>query len=171
MAKYPLIIEKNGCTNNVVVVNSLDLSNLPNAIRLINQEFPKQPAWEWAWLSLPISLLPVRILRLFGLSKLRYWTATIGASSQIVGISGLYAWRSEPETAWVGWTVIQPDCRRLGICSCLLNHVTQVAMAEGYRQLKVYTNKDSIANIVYQKRGFLEFRRSDNLVFYNLRLQ
>lgn len=146
----------------------LKIESLRQAINLVNAAFPKQPFGESAWLSLPLSLAPKWSLWPPKMTHLQYWVAI--DQDRVVGISGLYGWKSEPGVAWIGWTVVAPEFRRLGIGSALLDRVKHTAVLKGFHTLKVYTVPGEAVDRFYRAQGFDVVERHPDRTVYSCTL-
>ena len=146
----------------------LTSSTVQSAVGLINQEFSSQPVLEQARIALPLSLCTQWLLRVLGLKKLKY--SVVLDSGRVIAVSGCYAWRSQPGTAWVGWTVVHPTYRHQGIGSSLINGLRCQLLSEGYQQLCVYTSKSLAAQRFYESRGFQLRDSTQQIDFYSCSL-
>lgn len=125
------------------------------AVSLILRLFPNPPLLEHPALSLPLSLAPKGAISLLGLAFLRYWVAI--QDNKVVGITGLYSWKGEPKTAWLGWTCVAAAYRHQQIGRTLLEAVMLHAQTDGYEQLKLWTTDQTdyaIANLLFESLRF-----------------
>lgn len=88
-----------------------------------------------------------------------YWLLRVG--DDLVGVSGLYNIRAEPETAWLAWFGILPGFRRRGYATEALARFEDIARQRGYIYARLFTERtDEAAIRCYLKNGF--FREEYN---------
>ena len=69
-----------------------------------------------------------------------------------VGITGLYFYPEDPESAWLGWFGIRQGFRRQGLGSEALRLVEETAAARGCRFARLYTDaRNNAAAIAFYK--------------------
>ncbi len=155
-------------------IEHLSFSTLEQAKGLLNREFPDQFWWESSDIALTVSLhkdaagRPVRrllsraLLRLAGITSVRYWVAVEGDA--VVGVSGYYVRRGDPpDTGWGAWSCVAPEFRgglpRVG--GALIRTVARKAAADGKRVVRLYTVSTAPAMLNFlTRRGFKSTRRS-----------
>ena len=75
---------------------------------------------------------------------------------QCVGITGLYRYPEDPESAWLGWFGVKKSFRRQHLGSQALRMFEEMASARGFRFARLYTdaeNNDS-AIAFYKANGY-----------------
>lgn len=95
-------------------------------------------------------------LRRRGLADLTYWVAQ-DDRGDVAGVTGMYTKQTDPETSWIGWFGVDPEKRRQGIGSELLDTVIEEARRQGRRRLRLYTSSDpneAAAQVLYEDKGF-----------------
>lgn len=154
-----------------MVFEPLSHQSLRAAALLLQDTFPTPPLLEHFYLSLPLSLAPKWLQHFTGLVWLQYWVVTI--AGQIVGITGVYCWQSDPTSCWIGWTGVVPTYRKQGIGTALIHWVIDRALSyKSVQTIKVYTGRANTgANRLYSKLGFSLVHSQDKYLFYSLNLQ
>ena len=76
--------------------------------------------------------------------------------SEYVGITGIYSYIVDPESAWLGWFGILEDYRNKGYGSEALLIYEKMARERGYRYARLYTDKfdNDAALHFYKSRGY-----------------
>ena len=109
------------------------------------------------------------------LSMLKYWL--VENKGKVIGICGLYSYKSTPKDVWLGWFGVLEDERGKGYGKEILNYMIQSAKDLGYENFRLYT--DEIANEkaikLYEKIGMTReeylnpedkhFKFSNTLIF------
>ena len=74
-----------------------------------------------------------------------------------VGIIGLYCYPDDPDNAWLGWFGIREDFRRRHLGSAALKRFEDMAISEGYRFARLYTDalNNDAAIAFYQSNGYI----------------
>ena len=85
----------------------------------------------------------------------QYWLAK--DNDKYVGICGLYAYKSAPKDAWLGWFGVVEDERRKGYGTQILCATMQLAKDFGFETLRLYTDDEENAHAVklYEKMGMI----------------
>lgn len=144
-------------------IEPLSYATLDEAVKLVNEVFPRQPLFEKASWSFPLSLRKNSIIAkiIFKIKKItesRYWVAVDENTNKVIGTTGLYGYPHDiNEAYWLGWTCVSPCVRGQGIGSKLVNFAIEKARAEGKKFLGLYTSNSptrEVARILYNKRGF-----------------
>lgn len=75
----------------------------------------------------------------------------------LVGVSGIYFVKDDPEAAWLGWFGILPAFRRRYLGREALNMFERDAKARGFRYTRLYTdaNNNEIAIRFYESNGYI----------------
>ena len=73
-----------------------------------------------------------------------------------VGVTGLYAYPEDPESAWLGWFGIREGFRRQRLGSEALGMFEKAARAKGYRFARLYTDAENNAAAIafYKANGY-----------------
>ena len=73
------------------------------------------------------------------------------------GVTGLYSYPEDPDSAWLGWFGIRTCFRRRGLGSQALRLFEQAAASKGYRFARLYTDgEDNDAAIAfYRANGYV----------------
>ena len=77
---------------------------------------------------------------------------------EYVGITGIYSYIIDPESAWLGWFGILEEYRNKGYGRQALLIYEKMAMEKGYRYARLYTDK-------YDNDMALHFYRSNDYIF------
>ena len=74
-----------------------------------------------------------------------------------VGITGLYCYPEDPCSAWLGWFGIREGFRRRRLGSAALKCFEDMAVSEGYRFARLYTDalNNDAAITFYQANGYI----------------
>ncbi len=74
-----------------------------------------------------------------------------------VGIIGLYRYPEDPDSAWLGWFGIREGFRRRHFGSAALKRFEDMAISEGYRFARLYTDalNNDAAITSYQANGYV----------------
>ncbi len=74
-----------------------------------------------------------------------------------VGIIGLYCCPEDPDSAWLGWFGIREGFRRRHLGSAALKRFEDMAISEGYRFARLYTDalNNDAAITSYQANGYV----------------
>ncbi len=72
------------------------------------------------------------------------------------GIIGLYCIPEDPDSAWLGWFGIREGFRRRHLGSAALKQFEKMAISEGYRFARLYTDalSNDVAIAFYQANGY-----------------
>jgi len=109
---------------------------------------------------------------------LELWGAVDQQTGRLVGTTGLYAYtRDAAETVWLAWFCVDPEMRRRGIGSRLLDFTIQEARRTGRQYLRLYTSdrpNEAAAQLLYESRGLEVVARKKRLfqtiIYRELRL-
>jgi GNAT superfamily N-acetyltransferase len=92
------------------------------------------------------------------MQKLDYWIALDDSTNKVVGVTGLYRRKNEPEDIiWLGWYCVNINERGKGIGRKLLEWTIDKARTEGFKKFKLYTSEDpneARAQELYEKLDF-----------------
>jgi GNAT superfamily N-acetyltransferase len=100
----------------------------------------------------------------------QYWLA-LNHNREVVGMTGLYHDYRDKNTAWLGWYGVNPQHRRHGLGSMLLEFAISEAEKRGFSVLKLYTSfneNESAAHFVYRKYDFIQIvsdKKADKIIF------
>ena len=85
------------------------------------------------------------------------WGAVDQQTERLVGTTGLYTYtRDKAEAVSLAWFCVDPDVRRRGIGSRLLDFTIQEARSTGRQYLRLYTSdrpNEAAAQLLYESRG------------------
>jgi GNAT superfamily N-acetyltransferase len=157
-----------------IILERLSLSTLAPALRLANSVFPDDiNSGERVNLAFRVSLLVNSdsklkqmvghlLLRVAGVSKLRYWAALDETTRQVIGVTGLYEKREDAhEVAWGGWMCVDPTYRGHGLGRKLAEFSIETARSEGKHWARLYTSTlpgEVAAQHLYDSLGFVIYR-------------
>lgn len=141
------------------MIEPLSWGTLEEAKKLVNRVFPAQEDYERSDRWLPYSLEQKEAAEKTTSGYVRsagYWVYL--KDGRVVGIVGLYEYgRSTKTVSWLGWFCVDPDFRRQGIGSELLDYAISKAKEAGKKYLRIYTTTDpneAEAQKLYEKYGF-----------------
>lgn len=82
----------------------------------------------------------------------------IEEDGNIVGITGLYFYKVDPTSAWLGWFGILEEYRRLHLGSKALKMFEEMAKEQGFKTVRLYTDKydNKVAINFYKANGYTE---------------
>lgn len=85
-----------------------------------------------------------------------YWI--IEVDGIFVGISGIYSFAIDPQSAWLGWFGILPEFQRRGFGSLAIQMFESEARKRGFKYVRLYTgrNHNDIAKSFYKHNGYKE---------------
>ena len=152
---------------NRILISPLCHRTLGKSLRLLHQAFPHPPFIEHPAIALPYSLIPdsikLAIASVFQVTMLQYWIAH--QNDTVIGIIGLYGWRSQPSILWVGWFCVDPTWQRQGIGSQLLHWAVDRAKRFNKSQLLVYTFANANQALrLYERIGFSVMDTSGRII-------
>jgi len=99
-------------------------------------------------------------LKKWKVRTIKYWVVI--EDSQVIGTVGMYEHVGDLDSFWGGWMCVDPRYRRKGIGSKLLEFGIDLAKKAGKKYIRLYTSTDpneAAAQILYDKRGFKEYKR------------
>lgn len=75
---------------------------------------------------------------------------------ECAGITGLYTYPEDPESAWLGWFGIRENFRRKHLGSRSLNMFEEMAASRGYKFARLYTDQENndAAIAFYKANGY-----------------
>src|SRR5260370_5850479 len=92
------------------------------------------------------------------LSTLEYFIIRAPDGS-VAGVSGLYSYKGEENEAWVGWLGVAKDKQGHGYGKAVLDHVVDMAKANGCDTLRLWTDNprgaEDPARAMYERIGFV----------------
>jgi RimJ/RimL family protein N-acetyltransferase len=76
-------------------------------------------------------------------------------NNEYIGICGLYAYKSAPKDAWLGWFGVVESARGKGYATKILEFSMQQAKKLGFETLRLYTDEEDNASAIklYNKFG------------------
>ena len=85
----------------------------------------------------------------------KYWLAKV--NNEYIGICGLYAYKSAPKDAWLGWFGVVESARGKGYTTKILEFSMQQAKKLGFETLRLYTDEEDNACAIklYEKFGMI----------------
>jgi len=126
----------------------LNEDNLEIAIQIQHEIFPLENGSEDIKETINNSLPKHQFLQ-------KYWLAKVG--NKYVGICGLYAYKSAPKDAWLGWFGVIERERGKGYATQILKYSMSKAKELGFETLRLYTDEEDNSNAIklYQKFGMI----------------
>ena len=89
----------------------------------------------------------------------------------MIGVTGLYYEKFDPESVWINWFVISENHRRKGYGSMLYDFTLKEAKKTDRKYFKVFTDTYRDAAIkFYRKKKFRKFAERDGLVYFKQKL-
>lgn len=158
-----------------ILISPLCHRTLGKALKLLHEAFPQPPLVEHPAIALPYSLIPssikLALSPLFQVTALQYWVARQPQTAAVIGVIGLYGWRSQPSTLWLGWFCVDSNWQRQGVGSELLHWAIDKAQKLGKSHLQVYTpsNADQALNL-YRDFGFKVVKTRESSINLELAL-
>jgi len=144
-----------------VRIERLERNRLREARKLVWRCFPWQTPLErlsfWA-IANRHSPIMRRMMAWVGMAGfLDFWGAIDPQTGALLGITGLYQYtRDATEAVWLAWFCVDPEVRRRGIGSRLLDFSIEQAKRTGRKYLRLYTSdmsNEAAAQILYESRG------------------
>jgi len=157
-------------------IKKLNKSTLDQAIKLRNQVFPILEPFEEE--TIVASVYPQKYKLWYKkaeIQRLNYWLM-LNEEMKVVGVVGLYTQSGDKKNrVWLGWFCVDPNYRGHKIGSKLLDFAIEESINEGYKELHLYTTRDSEyakARELYERRGFVCYRetKKNNMLFYKLQM-
>lgn len=149
-------------------IERLSIATLEPATHLRDQVFPGMSNSRDGR-SLAASLFPDKYAQWFstsGITHLNYWVAIDEATTQVIGLTGLYCEsEDEKEAEWLGWFCVAPQFRGKGIGKELLEFTINQAKAKAKRYLRLYTwehPSSEVARRLYLKHSFYQIGEEKN---------
>jgi ribosomal protein S18 acetylase RimI-like enzyme len=145
-----------------ITIEPLTRERLPETVRLLKRGFPWQEYLPLGQISLIFYWLKQRyrlggLSFLLGVEETRFWVAVSSRSLDVVGVIGLYSEsRDAGEAYWLDWFCVDPDTRRQGTGSKLLEFCIEESIRAGKRYLRVITSTDpneKAAAALYERYG------------------
>ena len=143
----------------MIKIESLTSGTLKETINLVDKVFLDQGE-EPAISCFLASLNPEEykdFLFKIHVSELRYWVA-INGLEKVLGTIGLYCYEFDKDKAfWLGWFCVDPNARKKGIGSQLLQFSINEAKRLRKKFLRLYTSTDPNeldSHRLYEKHGF-----------------
>ncbi len=165
-----------------ISIERLERDRLPAARKLVWRVFRHQSLPErlsfWA-IANRHSPLMRRLMAWAGVADfLDLWGAIDQRTDRLLGTTGLYTYtRDAAEAVWLAWFCVDPDVRRRGIGSRLLDFSIQEARNTGRQYLRLYTSdrpNEAAAQVLYESRGLEVVARKRRLfqtiIYRELRL-
>ena len=129
----------------------LENKYLEETIKLVNKIFPVQDDEENVEEAFRASLNFSKyknLLKKWKIPNLEYFIAYDEDKKCVVGTSGIYEIENDSNSAWVGWTSVNPEYRRKGIGKKLVQYIINESKKRGYKIMKLHT-----VDIDYQKNA------------------
>lgn len=147
-----------------------DRTNFRKAINIQNTIFPEENGTLNILASLDRDLFMEKTGLAYPDHHVRYWLAEM--NSAYIGITGLYYYDDDPDTVWLGWFGILSDHRGKGYGRILLEKTMDMARAEGFGHLRLYTDYTGNHNAVllYEQEGFIGERYTAEALKYDCRV-
>ena len=149
----------------MIKIIPLSKKHLDEAIALSEAIFPYMEDQKIARINLVESLSQKS-------SGKKYWLAK-DSDGRIIGLTGLYLDQSDKSIVWLGWFGVQPEHRRKGIGSLLLEYAIKESKTRGFKILKIYTSTDeseTAAHQLYESYGFVQSnsKQDPDIIIYSL---
>ena len=163
-------------------IEHLERKRLREARRLVWRCFPRQTVLErLSFLAIANRHFPSMrlMMRVAGVSDfLDFWGAIDPGTGRLLGTTGLYQYTCDArEAVWLAWFCVEPEVRRRGIGSRLLDFSIEEARRTGLEYLRLYTSdmpSGAAAQVLYESRGLRvtgrKRRLSYSVVYRELRL-
>ena len=87
-------------------------------------------------------------------------------NNNYIGITGLYYYNFDKDSAWIGWYGVLNEYRNKGLGKSLLRKTADLAKSKGFKYLRLYTDyiENNNALKLYEKYGFF----GENLIVEKL---
>ncbi|MDO5110284.1 MAG: GNAT family N-acetyltransferase [Erysipelotrichaceae bacterium] len=91
----------------------------------------------------------------YGMSGYRYYL--LYEDGECVGVTGLYWYPEDPDSAWLGWFGIREEYRRRHLGTLALKRFEEMAAKQGFRYARLYTGADDneAAITFYRACGYI----------------
>ena len=110
-----------------------------------------------------------RFIRLFGVHEMTNFWLALDEEGKAAGLTGLYYYTHDRgEAVWLAWFCVDPDHRRQGIGTMLMDHSIEMAKMENRPFFRLYTSDDpneAAAQGLYEKYGFNIYRKEKKLTY------
>lgn len=148
----------------------VDKNNYKDAINLQKSIFPNEDGT----LNILASIDRRLFIQVTGLSyiddHIKYYLAK--ADGRYVGITGLYYYNFDMDSAWIGWYGILKEFRNKGLGRELLNATIDLAKLKNFKYIRLYTdyfeNKNAIE--LYESVGFIGEKYIAEKLSYDCRI-
>ncbi len=156
-------------------IEQLDRDRLSEARKLVWRCFPRQTVCErfsfWA-IAHHRSPYMRRLMAWAGVADfLDFWGAIDRQTGRLLGTTGLYECTCDAtEAVWLAWFCVEPEARRSGIGSQLLDFSIEQAKRTERQYLRLYTSDrstEAAAQLLYESRGLKTVERKRRL-FYSI---
>lgn len=78
------------------------------------------------------------------------------SDGELVGMSGIYLEKSDPDSAWLGWIGVRPQFRRHRYGTRILNDFLDICRQYEFKFARLYTNENNVAaRRFYEFNGFV----------------
>ena len=127
-----------------MILVTIDSNNIRSAIAIQRELFPDYDA----------TVNYVEAVE--GISGNEYWILSVEGA--LVGISGIYSLKEDPDSAWLGWFGILPRYRRKKFGSEALSLLKKKKKKRGFRYARLYTGRwnNDVAKRFYVNNGYVE---------------
>lgn len=146
-------------------LNVVDFNNYKEAIRIQKEIFPHEDGTLNILASLDRDLFMKKTGMFYDDDNVEFYIASV--SNKPIGMTGIYRFISDE--AWVGWFGILPQHRNKGYGKKLLEQTIEMAKKQGYKILRLYTDKVENATAIklYEKLGFIGEKYSVEKLSYD----
>ena len=143
----------------------VDFSNYKKAIEIQNEIFPKEDGTLNILASIDRELFQKKTVIEYPDDNVKYYIAY--ENNEEIGITGIYCY--DKTDAWLGWFGILSNYRKKGYGKELLLKTMNIAKEQGYKVLRLYTDKVENANAIklYEKMGFIGEKYSAEELSYD----
>lgn len=148
----------------------VDKKNYKEAIKIQNSIFPNEDGTINILASLDRELFMKKTGIEYIDDHIKYYLARV--DGEYVGITGIYSYNFDKNSAWIGWYGILKEHRQKGLGKELLTKTSELARSQGFKYLRLYTdyieNKPAIN--LYKKTGFKGEKYTSEKLAYDCRI-
>ncbi|MBR5389601.1 GNAT family N-acetyltransferase [Candidatus Saccharibacteria bacterium] len=133
----------------------VDFTNYKKAIKMQKEIFPEEDGTINILASLDRDLFMQKTGLFYEDDHVKYYIAY--HKDEAVGITGLYYYNNDRESAWLAWFGVLPDKRRKHYGERIIAQTIEIAKQKGFNVIRLYTDAISNATAIklYEKLGFV----------------
>lgn len=148
----------------------IDKNNYKEAIKIQNSIFPKENGALNILASLDRNLFIKSTKLNYADDHVKYYLAKEG--NRYVGITGIYYYDFDLDSAWLGWFGILQEYRDNGLGKELLNRTIDLAISNNFKYMRLYTDYIDNSNAIklYIKEGFIGEKYTAEKLLYDCRI-